>query len=137
MCDSNSPLLGLIRVRHLVHIIMLEPILKQLYPVRTSTSYFSKMHFNFCILSTPKCHKWALSSSLSEKNFVCISYFPHVSHVPCQSRSPCFHHIKQEHESHIFSHLFLYPFCVLESFSALCSKHSESMRETKIYNPAK
>ena len=62
------------------------PILSQLDPVNTPTSYILKIHFNI-LPSTPGSPKWSLSLRFPHQNPVYASPFPHRRYMPRPSHS--------------------------------------------------
>ena len=62
------------------------PILSQLDPVHTPTSYFLKIHLNI-FLSTPGFPKWYLSLRFPHRNPVYASPLPHTRYMPRPSHS--------------------------------------------------
>jgi hypothetical protein len=63
----------------------LVPILSQINPVRTTPSYFSKIHFNIIHPPTSKSSYWYLSFWLPHQNPLCIPLLPsQVKWVPRQ-----------------------------------------------------
>jgi hypothetical protein len=74
----------------------LDPILSQLLPVRTLTSYFFKKHFNVILppmITFPKC---SLLFTFSDQSFVCISGLPPSYNMSRQSDPPWFHVARQD-----------------------------------------
>jgi len=62
-------------------------LISQIYPVHILTSYFSNIHFNIVLPSTPRFSKWSLSFGFLHQNTVRISsplQLPHSrpSHPP-------------------------------------------------------
>ena len=57
------------------------PILSQLDPAHTPTSYFLKIHFNIIFPSMPGSSKWSLSLRFSHQNPVYASPPPYVLHA--------------------------------------------------------
>ena len=58
------------------------PILCQLDPVHTSTSYFLKIHLNIILPSTPGSPWWFLSFRFPHQNPVYASPISHTRHTP-------------------------------------------------------
>jgi len=58
------------------------PVLSQLDPVRTPTSYFLKIHLNIILSSTPGSCKWSLSLTFPHQNPICNSALPHTCYMP-------------------------------------------------------
>ena len=58
------------------------PILSQLDPVHTPTSYLLKIHLNSILLSTPGSPKWSLSLMLPHQNLVYACPLPHTRYMP-------------------------------------------------------
>ena len=63
------------------------PILNQLDPVHTPTSYFLKIHLNIILPSTPASPKWSLSLRPPCQNPVYASPLPHTGYMPRPSHS--------------------------------------------------
>jgi hypothetical protein len=64
----------------------LVPVLSQINPVRTTTSYISKIHFDIIHLPTSWSSKWSLSFWLSHQYSICMlrsrsCYMPSPSHT--------------------------------------------------------
>jgi hypothetical protein len=57
------------------------PILTQLIPVHTNTSYFLKIHLNIILPSTPGSTQWSLFLRLPQQNPVHASPLPHLTYV--------------------------------------------------------
>jgi hypothetical protein len=71
-------LLWNLKVHYCVHkSLSLSPILIQMNPVHTLPSYFSKIHSNFILLSTPKSSKCLFPSAFPTK------FFTHFSSLLC------------------------------------------------------
>jgi len=68
------------------------PILNQLDPVHTPTSYFLKIHFNIILPSTPGSPKWPLSLRFPHQNPECAFAIPHTRYMPRRSHSSRFCH---------------------------------------------
>jgi len=51
----------------------LVPVLSQMNPVHTFSTYFTKIHSDIVFLSMPRCSKRSLQFRFSNQNFVCIS----------------------------------------------------------------
>ena len=62
-----------------------DPILCQLDPVHTPTSYFLKIHLNIILPSTYGSPKWSLSFKLHQQNPV---YATPLSKIPCPLCNP-------------------------------------------------
>ena len=58
------------------------PILSQLDPVHTPTSYFLKVHLNIILPPTPGSPKWSLSLRFPHQNSVYTSALPLTRHMP-------------------------------------------------------
>ena len=58
------------------------PILSQLDPVHTPTSYILKIHFNIILPPTPGSPKWSLSLKFPHQNHVYDSPLPHMCYMP-------------------------------------------------------
>ena len=69
------------------------PILSQLDPVHTSTSYFLKIHLNFIFPSMPRSPKWSLSLRFRHQNPVYASPVTHMHYMPHPSHSFRFYHL--------------------------------------------
>ena len=63
------------------------PILGQLDPVHTTTSYFLKIHLNTILPSTAGSRKWSLSLRFPNQNPVYASPLPHTCYIPRPSYS--------------------------------------------------
>ena len=68
------------------------PILCQLGPVHTPTSYFLKIPLNIILSSTSGSPKWSLSFRLPNQNPVYASSLPHTRYMPRPSHSSRFCH---------------------------------------------
>jgi len=68
------------------------PILSQLDPVRTPTSYFLEIHFNIILPSRSGSPKWSLSLRCPHQNLVYASPIPHTRYMPRPSHSSRFYH---------------------------------------------
>ena len=68
------------------------PILSQLDPVHTPTSYFLKIHLNIILPSMPGSPKWSLSLRFHHQNPAYASTHPHTCHMPRPSHSSRFYH---------------------------------------------
>ena len=68
------------------------PILSQLDPVHTPTSYFLKTCLNIILPSTSGSPKWSLSLRFPHQNPVYASRFPHTRYMPRPSHSSRFYH---------------------------------------------
>ena len=68
------------------------PILIQINPAHTPTSYFLKIHLNIIIPSTPGSHKLSLSLRFPHQNPVYASHIPHGRCIPRSSHSSRFDH---------------------------------------------
>jgi len=55
--------------------------------VHTFPSYFSKIHLNVILPSTPGSHIWPLPFRFSDQNFVSISQLCHARYIPHLCRS--------------------------------------------------
>ena len=66
------------------------PILSQLDPFHTPTSYFLKIHLNIILPSTPGFLKWCLSFRFPHQNPVYASHHPPTRYMP--RPSPRFYH---------------------------------------------
>jgi hypothetical protein len=64
------------------------PILSQLNPVHTPTSYFLKIHVNIILLSTPVPSKWSLSLMFPHQNPAYTSAVPHACYMSRPSDRP-------------------------------------------------
>jgi len=81
-------------------------ILMQTNPAHIYPSYFSKIHSNIILLSTPRCSKLSLPFRIPDQTFVRIShisyacYMSHISHLKFKP----FHATTEinRHESEIF-----------------------------------
>jgi hypothetical protein len=62
-------------------------ILSQMNPIHY-TLYFSKIHLNIVLPSTPNFPKWLLFSRFSDKNFVSVSVPSHACYISRQSYTP-------------------------------------------------
>ena len=69
-----------------------DPILCQLNPVHTHTSYFLKIHLNIILPSTPGSPKWSLSLMFPHQNPVYTSPLPCTCHMPRPSHYSRFDH---------------------------------------------
>ena len=69
------------------------PILSQLDPVHTPTSYFLKVHLNIILPSTPESPKWSLSLRFPHQKPVYASPLPHTRYMPSPSHSSRFYHL--------------------------------------------
>ena len=67
------------------------PILSQLDPVHTPTSYFLKIHLNIILPSTPGSPKWSLSLTFPHQNPVYVSPLSHTRHMPRPTHSSLFY----------------------------------------------
>jgi len=63
------------------------PILCQLDPIHTPTSYFLKIHLNIILPSMPGSPKWPLSLRFPYQNPEYASPIPHMCYMPCPSHS--------------------------------------------------
>ena len=70
------------------------PILSQLDPVHSPTSYFLKINLNIILSSTPGSSKWSLSHRFPHQNPVYASPLPHTRYMPCPSHSSPFYRPK-------------------------------------------
>ena len=68
------------------------PILRQLDPVHTPTSYFLKIHLNIILPSTPGSPKWSLSLRFPHQNPVYSSPLPHTHYMLRPSHSSRTYH---------------------------------------------
>jgi len=68
------------------------PILSQLDPVHTPTSYFLKILLNIILPSTPGSPKRSLSLRFPHQYPVYASPFPHTRYMPSPSHSSRFYH---------------------------------------------
>jgi hypothetical protein len=68
------------------------PILSQLDPVHTPTSYFLKIHLSIILPFTPGSPKWSPSLRISRQNFVYASLLHHTRYMPRPSQSSRFYH---------------------------------------------
>ena len=76
------------KVHHRIHKCLPPvPILSQLNPVHTPTSYFLKIHNNIILPSMPGSPKWSLSLGFPHQNPVYTSPPPYVLHAPPTSFS--------------------------------------------------
>jgi hypothetical protein len=64
------------------------PHLSQNNPVHTHPTYFSTIHSNTILPSTPMSYKWSLPFRFPDQN-ICIPHLP-VCYLPSQSHSPWF-----------------------------------------------
>ena len=67
------------------------PILSQLDPVNTPTSYLLKIHLNIIFPSTPGSPKWSLSLRFPHQNLVYASPLPHTCYMPRPTHSTRFY----------------------------------------------
>jgi len=88
--QKTSRLLGNPKVHYLHKIPPLVHILRQINPLHTFTSSFSKIHFNIILPSTSRSLKRSLLFRLSEQYFLCISHLPHACYIPRPSYRPWF-----------------------------------------------
>ena len=70
------------------------PILNQLGPVHTSTTYFLKIHLNIILLSTPGSPKPSLSLRFPHQSPVYAFLLPHKRYISRPSHSSRFYHPK-------------------------------------------
>jgi len=68
------------------------PILSQLNPVHTPTSYFLKIHLNINLPSTSGSAKWCIYFSFPHQNPVYASPLPHMRYMPSPSHYSLFYH---------------------------------------------
>jgi hypothetical protein len=68
------------------------PILNQLDPLHTPTSYSLKIHLNVILLSTPESPKWSLSLRFPHQHPVYTSPLPQTRYMPRPSHSSRFYH---------------------------------------------
>ena len=68
------------------------PVLSQLNPVHTPTSYFLKIQLNIFLPSTPGSPKWSLSFGFPHQNPVYASSLPHTRYMPRPYHSSRFYH---------------------------------------------
>jgi len=70
------------KVYYRVHTqLSLVPILSQMHTVHILPTYFSKIHSNIILPSTPKSFEWSLSFRLSNQNIVCIVHLSHACYM--------------------------------------------------------
>ena len=70
------------------------PVLSQLDPVHTPTTYFLKIHFNIILPSTPGSSKLSLSLRFLHQNPVYISYLHHTRYMSHPTHSSRFYYPK-------------------------------------------
>jgi hypothetical protein len=63
------------------------PILSQIDPFHTPTSYFLKIHLNIILLFRPGSPKRSISFRFLHQNPVCVSFLTHARYVPRSSYS--------------------------------------------------
>jgi len=68
------------------------PILSQLDPVHTPTSYYLKIHLNIILPSMPGSPTWSLSLRFPHQNSLYTSLLPRMHYMPCPSHSSRFYH---------------------------------------------
>jgi hypothetical protein len=66
----------------------LAPILSQMNPVRTISSYLSEIHFNIVLPPTSRSPYWSISFWLSHQNPTCIPLLSHSSYMLWSSHAP-------------------------------------------------
>ena len=68
------------------------PILSQLDPVHTPTSYFLKIHLNIILPSKPESPKWSLSLRFPHQNPLYAFPLAHTCYMPSTFHSSRFYH---------------------------------------------
>jgi hypothetical protein len=72
--------------------LQLVPVMNQMNPDHTTSSYFSKIQFNTVLQPTSYMILTVLSFGLSHQNLVCILLLSHSYYMPCPYHNPLLNH---------------------------------------------